>query len=253
VNNSLPIIVVVSCKAHRETRQRAIRETWLRRLPDGVHSYFVEGGHGEAAIIDGRIQLPVPDGYDDLAEKCFRAMELLSGELDFRGLVKCDDDTYLHAERCIGAMNTFENYNGKPTRGQDQFSRYAQGGCYWLSRAALQALVAEPFESYSSAPWYKGNTRMRKLGERSYRETASIEDVMVGSILSNAGFELTTDTRFHDQIRPTVYEDATLISNHYVSPQWMYRIDRMGNWPKTPYRRLLMRLWTSLPSASKPR
>ncbi len=243
----------MSCQAQREARQKAVRETWVKRLPVGSSFYFVEGGHEVEGILGERIQLPVPDGYDDLAEKCFRAVEFISRKLNCNGIIKCDDDTYLHPERCIDAVDTFSNYNGNPARGQDQFNQYAQGGCYWLSRPAMQALTAEPFVSHSGAPWFKGNSRMRKLGESSYRESTSIEDVMVGSILKESGIELTADTRFHDQIRPPVYADPLLISNHYVSPKWMYRLDRMANWPQTPLRRLLMRIWTSLPGASKPR
>ncbi|MEX0322227.1 MAG: hypothetical protein AB3N63_08725 [Puniceicoccaceae bacterium] len=247
------IILVISCQANRESRQRAIRETWLRRLPAGNACYFVEGGHDDECIVDGRIQLATPDGYDDLAEKSFRAIEFILRESDCQGIIKCDDDTYVHPQRCMDAIDTFADYNGNRTQGQDHFSPYAQGGCYWLSRKAMEAVVSAPFESHVDSPWFKGNTRMRKLGEGSYRESTSIEDVMVGSLLAKAGFELTDDGRFNVQIRPVVYLEHELISNHYVSPKWMYRIDRMAEWRQTLFNRLLMRLWTSLPSASKPR
>lgn len=245
-------ILVISCQAHRETRQRAVAETWFRRLPGEINGYFVEGGHDNEAIVDGRIHLAVPDGYDDLAQKCFRAIEFILQESRYKGVIKCDDDTYIHSKRCRDSIDTFSDYNGKRTEGQEQFKPYAQGGCYWLSRKSMEAIVTDAFDSHRAAPWFKGNTRMQKLGERRCRESTSIEDVMVGTILADAGIGLTDDPRFNDQLRPNVHATQNLISNHYVSPKWMYRLDRMADWPESPFRRMLMHIWTSLPSASKP-
>jgi hypothetical protein len=250
---SQPAIIVLSCQAHRDCRQKAIRDTWARRVPEGVALYFVEGGHERTAIEGDRLLLPVPDGYDDLAEKCFHAVKLVLAKIKCSGIIKCDDDTYLHPQRCIDSVDTFGDYCGNPAEGQEQFPGYAQGGCYWLSRKAMMKLTETDFSYHADAPWYKGNSPMRKLGERAYRKSTSIEDVMVGSLLAGAGIALKKDKRFCEQVRPIVYLDTALFSNHYVSPSWMYRIHRMGSWPQSWMWRLIMRIWTLLPSAAKPR
>lgn len=245
-------ILVMSCQANRDTRQQAVRDTWARHVREGQEVFFVEGGH-ERNAIDGRtLQLEAPDSYADLAEKTYRLIRFCLESEDWDALVKCDDDTYVECGRLARACGDFGNYRGKPAEDQRQFVPYARGGCYWLSREAAGRLVSEPFESHRNAPWFKGNSRMRKLGETAYRHDVSIEDVMVGSLLNQSGILLEEDTRFHDSLRPPLFARRELFCNHYVPPAWMHRLERMRRWPDTPVHRLLMRMWALLPSASPP-
>jgi len=247
------LILVLTCQAYRGSRQSAVRATWARRLEPGQHILYVEGGHLADRIEGDRLLLAAPDSYADLAEKSFRALEFCVRHLEFSALVKCDDDTYLDCGRLARAAREFGDYAGNPPADQPQFTPYAQGGCYWLSRLAAEAVVARPFSEHREASWFKGNSRMRKLGEKTYRDEVSIEDVMIGSLLREAGIPLQVDHRFHRDLRPPLYRYPNLLSNHYVSPVWMYRMDRMYSWPETVPHRLLMSLRTRLPSAAPPR
>ena len=247
------LILVLSCQAHRQGRQAAVRETWGRRPAPDQRILYVEGGHPEHRIEGDRLLLAAPDSYADLAEKSFRMLEFCARHLKFRAVVKCDDDTYLDCSRLEAAAGEFGDYAGKPPPSQPQFEPYAQGGCYWLSRKAVQAIVSRPFSDHAAAPWFKGNSRMRKLGEKEYLEAVSIEDVMIGSLLHEAGFQLEVDHRFHQDLRPPLYSTPDLISNHYVPPVWMHRLEGMRTWPRTPFHRILMALWTRLPGAAAPR
>ncbi len=247
------LILVLSCQAHRQGRQAAVRASWGRRPERGQRILYVEGGHPGDRIEEDRLLLSAPDGYADLAEKSYRMLEYCLRTLEFRALVKCDDDTYLDCARLAAASGDFGDYAGNPPPDQPQFEPYAQGGCYWLSCKAVQAVVSRPFAEHAAAPWFKGNSRMRKLGEKRYRESVSIEDVMIGSLLHEAGIRLRADRRFHPDLRPPLYSRPDLISNHYVPPAWMHRLERMRTWPRTPFRRTLMSLWTRLPGGGAPR
>ena len=247
------LILVLSCQAHRSTRQAAVRETWGRRPAPGQRILFVEGGHEEDRLDADRLLLAAPDSYADLAEKSYRMLQYCLQHFDFQAIVKCDDDTYLDCGRMAGAAGAFRDYAGNPPPDQPQFAPYAQGGCYWLSRRAVAVAAERPFADHEAAPWFKGNNRMRKLGEKHYREAVGIEDVMIGSLLQEAGISLQVDRRFHPDLRPPLYADPELFSNHYVQPVWMHRLERMRGWPRTPFHRMIMSLWTRLPSAAAPR
>ncbi len=247
------LILVLSCQHHRESRQAAVAATWARRLQPGQRLLFVEGGHVESVIEGNRLLLEVPDGYDDLALKSFEAYRFCHDNLVFDGILKCDDDTYLECGRLAASIEVLGDYSGNPARDQAHFPPYARGGCYWISRRSVAAIVADPYHAHKEAPWYKGNARMRRLGEKDYRETVAIEDVMVGDLLARAGIPLLEDHRFHHYLRPTLWQDRTLISNHYVRPEWMYRLERQRTWPVTPWYRFRMWLASLLPSANPPR
>jgi hypothetical protein len=230
-----------------------VRETWARHLAPSQSLFLVEGGHARSAVEGDTLRLAVPDGYAELARKTHHMIAWSLEHLECDAVLKCDDDTYLHAGRIAAAAAEFGDYRGHPADDQRQFVPYARGGCYWLSRRAMEALVQTPFQAHAGAPWFKGNSRMRKLGESRYREDVSIEDVMTGSLLHAAGIDFEPDRRFHDRLRPTLFQDLSLFSNHYVSPRWMYRLERMRSWPANAWRRLFMRAWTLLPSAFPPR
>ena len=246
-------LLVLSCAAHRETRQLAIRETWQRRIPSPWKYFYVEGGAEEARVEEDRLFLPVPDDYNHLAEKTFRAVEFLLGNYDFEGLLKCDDDTYVHPPRFDSTFNRETDYAGSGRDTLKKRGTYAQGGCYWLSQSACRKLVSDPFETYCDSPWFLGNARTRKRGERRERSLVSIEDLMVGDILRRQGVTFTDDSRFSPDPFPSVYEDERLFSCHYVNPITMRRIHRQPIWRKHFLKRYFVPLIRFMPASWKPR
>jgi len=239
------LVLILSCQAHRETRQAAVLETWARRVPDGLRLWLVEGGHQHEArerVADGveRLLLEEPDTYDELARKTYTAIRRALAA-SWSGLLKVDDDTFVHLPRLLKRVGNFPDYAGHPARGQNQFTPYACGGAYWLSRRAAEALVERPFYQFSDRPWYPGNARMRKRGEKDYREKISIEDVMTGDILGRAGISLTATSAFSDDPFPSVFEGGGLITNHYLSPAMMRRVMEEPELMKKPFGRWRVR------------
>lgn len=246
------LIMVLSCQAHHNTRQEAILNTWARSRSPQQDLLFVEGGYHDTQLTGCHLRLPCGDSYDDLAEKAFRAFEWAAANRSDCGIIKCDDDTYLHCQRLEAALQSFGHYAGSPASDQKQFLPYACGGCYWLDSRALAALVDRPFEAWSGAPWFKGNARMRRRGESHYRDSIGIEDVMVGSILHQAGIPLSTEPRFCDSPRPCLLINRKLISNHYVPPHWMREIHRLSQLPQGPVTRLKIHLSCLLKAPRRP-
>jgi hypothetical protein len=246
--------MVISCAAHRETRQAALANTWGKEIPDGWEMIVVEGGaQGDATLSDGHLLLPVADDYNHLAEKSFRAIQALLEWVSFEGVLKCDDDTYLHPRRFAGEFDRTILYAGNTRDTLSRPVRYAQGGAYWLNEAACRMLVAQPFASYQSAEWYLGRTRMRKRGERKARLQVSIEDYMVGDILHRHGLKVSHDERFNPNPFPSVYDDPNLFTSHHVNPKTMRRIHLQREWRNHPVRRWLTPFFRLLPASRKPR
>ncbi|MGC9452341.1 MAG: hypothetical protein ACP5I4_12945 [Oceanipulchritudo sp.] len=247
------LLLVLSCRAHRDTRQRAVRETWFAAVPAHWRMLFVEGGADrEARIQDDRLLLGVPDDYNHLAEKTFRAVETLLPRIPFAGILKCDDDTYLHPCRFEKAFDKEIPYAGNTRDTLPGKVPYAQGGAYWLNRQACTSLVAQPFASHREADWFLGRTPMRKRGERRKRPVTSIEDFMVGDILLRQGIGVRHDPRFSPDPFPSVFEDLSLFSCHHVNPTTMRRIHLQRLWRMHPIKRLLLPFFRYLPASRKP-
>lgn len=248
------IILVLSCRAHRKTRQRAVSETWARDVAPPYRLVFVEGGHsGPGRITAGRLLLPLPDDYDHLAEKTFRAIDFLLKGHAFTGLLKCDDDTYLHFPRFKELFDPSVAYAGNADDILPGEIPYAQGGAYWLGREACRQLVQTPFEDHSSARWFPGRAKMRKRGERRTRPDTSIEDLMVGDLLLQRGIRLAHDPRFSPDPFPSVHEDSRLFTCHHLRPGVMRRVHRQRRWLGHPLLRHLVPHIRHLPFSGKPR
>jgi hypothetical protein len=246
-------IVVLSCRRYRDCRQRAVRETWGMDVPSGCELLTVEGGYsGEPRMDDGRLLLPVVDDYAHLAEKTFRAIAWLVKHFSFSGVLKCDDDTYVHARRFLQEFDRRVNYSGNIIESLSMPVRYAQGGGYWLSRSACETLVRRPFASYGKRGWFLGQRPMRKRGECHIREVVSIEDFMVGDILHAAGVEVTHDDRFNPDPFPSVYDRSDLFTSHHVRPVTMRRIHSQPLLKNHFFGRLWVCCLRWLPSSRKP-
>lgn len=246
------LVLVISCQSHRLSRQRAVLDTWgSMRLP-GVHLLLVEGGHPADRLHGGRLELAVADGYDDLAGKSWQALQFCLRALDWDGVLKCDDDTFVHLERMAAAAPSFGDYQGCPLPETGRTPPYAQGGAYWLSRGAVQTAVSGSFADHADRPWFKGNTRMRKLGERRYREKTSIEDMMIGDLMECAGITLIADDRFGLSPFPSVYENPRLFTTHYVRERAMRLMWLQQRWLAHPLLRFPARLIRWLPGVRAP-
>ena len=137
------LIAVCSCRAYHAKRQ-VVRDTWMKSLPPGIRAvFFVGDGEGEVEddvfVVEG-----APDDYDHLPAKvrAFFGQALADPDIGaFDWLFKCDDDTYIAADRLIGLTRLGYEHVGDaeftPTR------RAASGGAgYLLSRRLVGLLAA---------------------------------------------------------------------------------------------------------------
>ena len=135
-------VLIAICSAHRmRDRRDAVRDTWLRALPRGIHAVFFVGA-GAASDESDMVCLPVPDDYDSLSLKVYEFFRYALATFQFDYLFKCDDDTYVHAERLNALASGDIDFVG--SRHFDS-QGYASGGAgYLVSRALLEQLVREP-------------------------------------------------------------------------------------------------------------
>lgn len=175
------LIGILSGIGYVERRERC-RRCWN----DKLGGYFLVGRHDHLAMEAGvdYYRLNVPDDYPSLPQKtrafcleAFRADEL-RGSRCWDYLFKCDDDTYIAADRFLAALPLLRgNYIGAeytPGWGRNTYGHpYASGGGgYFLSRKAAK-IIAE-----------------------NMTEETGCEDVLVGQHLHRAGIGLTMDNRF---------------------------------------------------------
>jgi hypothetical protein len=140
-NGAVRILVgICSCRRNGAKRQ-AVRDTWLRNLPSGVAALFYVG---EAGSCDesGMVCLPAPDDYQGLVVKVHAFYRYALSHYQFDYLFKCDDDTYLHAERLLKLPRDGYDFIGSIHL---KSCGWASGGAgYLMSRAMVERLVAEP-------------------------------------------------------------------------------------------------------------
>ena len=134
------IIAVVGCRAYLN-RLATVRASWGTRCPDTVEIvYFV--GRGAAAMPDWVTQLDAPDDYDALPIKV-HAMHNWLRERPFDWLLKCDDDSFVVADRAHAVAQGMapDSFLGPP----DYYPHFAAGGGgYVMTRAASRQLADDP-------------------------------------------------------------------------------------------------------------
>jgi hypothetical protein len=131
------LIAVISCVDYGY-RRRAVRRTWLRRLPDNVQAKFFVGGSG---VVDlDAVSLPVNDGYHHLTQKTQNAFRYALRNYEFDFLMKCCDDTYVVARRLnllpLAKFDCFGSSIYMRSRGY-----YSGGAGYLLSRELVQTVA----------------------------------------------------------------------------------------------------------------
>jgi hypothetical protein len=138
---SFPRLVIGICSAQgMRERRDAVRETWLHALPPGITAVFFVG----AADLDepGVVCLPVPDDYHSLSIKVHAFYCYALRHLEFDFLFKCDDDTYVHAERLAALARPGVDFVGSK---QLDTHGFASGGAgYLMSRSLVEDFVSEP-------------------------------------------------------------------------------------------------------------
>src|ERR1044072_3314336 len=106
--NGTPRIVIGICSCHLNSAlQCAVRQTWLRRLPENMKPLFFVGV-GKSATQPDVVQLPVDDAYEALPAKVHAFFQHTLQSHAFEYLFKCDDDTYLVPQRLMSLVGKGE-------------------------------------------------------------------------------------------------------------------------------------------------
>lgn len=133
------IITIMSCKKNI-SRQKAIRETWLKDLKPPHQAFFFVGDSLEDKLEEDTIHLKCPDDYRSLPIKQFKCLEFINNNFDYDYTFNCDDDTYVVIDRLLN--NNFKDYVGYPSVSYDGSYRYAYGGSgFILSKNAISKMM----------------------------------------------------------------------------------------------------------------
>lgn len=204
------LIGVLSCRAYEERRQKCLA-TWVPEIQAcEIDLMFLVGGGAGAPRREGNVlHLPCPDDYPSLPQKVQQFYRWALENCEFDYVFKCDDDTYVRADRLLAFKTDDRDYIGSEwTPGVG----YASGGAgYWLSRRAT-TIVAEALTAHPKGA----------------------EDVLVGRYLCQAGVPFHNDLRFvafgNDTRRPTPEND--IITTHACDMPWKaHRTEFLGERP----------------------
>jgi hypothetical protein len=158
------LIAVLSCWAMRHYED-SIRNTWAKEVPEGVdYRFFL--GEPQASAAPDEVFLPVQDTFDGVTHKVV-AMLQWALDQEYSHVFKADLDTLIRPASLL--QSGFEQYDW--VGGQNGFF-LSGGGGYWLSRKAMQCVVATPIEG------------------------GQAEDVNVARVLLANGIELQADARY---------------------------------------------------------
>lgn len=205
------LIAALSCRAYEARRQRCF-DTWVpEALNQGMDVLFLIGEEPGPARREGQLLfLPCQDDYGSLSQKVGQFYQWALEHSDFEYIFKCDDDTYLRADRLAAFDTASRDYIGAEWF---QGVGMGSGGAgYWLSRRAVSIVVED----------------LR------HRQPHSAEDVMVGQALREAGIQFHNDRRFipfgSDDLRPTPSNDV--ITTHACEMPWKaHRTEFLGQLP----------------------
>jgi hypothetical protein len=214
------LIAILSCHALRHYEQ-AQRDTWIKDIPEGVdHRFFLGRSTTEQGADE--VFLSTGDAFSDITEKAVAVFRwALEQGYDF--VFKADLDTLVRPMALLASGFEQHDYSG----GQNSF--FASGGSgYWLSRRAMQYVVARPV--------VPGPT----------------EDVHVGQAVRDNGLELHSDLRYKffpgstlDEHTLTYHLSSVVNWSEKYKVEWMYEAYRsLGSYrplkvtPEIRFRRL---------------
>lgn len=141
-----------------ELRRAVIRDTWLRN--SSIDYRFIFGRTTDSLLSD-ELSLDCDDRYYYLQHKVQAAMRYAYDQgYDFA--IRCDDDTYIDLPRLLKTDFAVHDYSGYKMLGSPR-AGYAHGGCYIVSRRAMQAL----FEAKPQLTDWEDQWAGRELEKRS--------------------------------------------------------------------------------------
>lgn len=170
---------LMSCAAYND-RLQACQDTWLQDIQT-PHDYFVAGEAAQVSCFDKVLDCTHPAGeqYELLLYKIYNALKYAVTQ-DFDFWHKCDDDVYVHYDKLIALLKTYQDvpklYLGRLLWAGFPFPQYACGMSYILSRKAVFTLLDELETNIDTTTGLYLNDW--------------VEDRCVGKIMTQAGIPL---------------------------------------------------------------
>jgi hypothetical protein len=179
------------------------RTTWITELPNDVDWKFFYGRGGKRAPLLDEVFLDCGDRYvDNPAKMKAICRYALNAGYDF--VLRVDDDTFIYPDRLL-QLDWQHDYVGA-SKGS-----FHPGGCMFLSRRAMELVVAARPTSYADDLW--------------------IGQVMIDNRIPMHGLK-EIHNEFGDgyNVRPETLPIATLASFHSCRPEAMqYLFDRRSD------------------------
>ncbi len=109
------LVMVYSCQDYISTRQKVIRETWLKRARKmGIPYRFVVGGSEVSHCEEDMIYLAVEDTYERLPQKSIEMFRFASENFAYERYMKIDDDCLVNLDAYFSDDTLFKsNYYGR--------------------------------------------------------------------------------------------------------------------------------------------
>jgi hypothetical protein len=192
------LIGICSCRRF-PTRRAAVRETWMKELPQGVTArFFVGNGNGET-VEEDVIEISTFDDYFNLPCKVHLFFQHALKFYDFDYVFKCDDDTYIFCERFAELLRDGPEFLGS----RDQWPGHADGGAgYLLSRYAAGIIAESPAPSRGA------------------------EDVWVTRTLKAANVRFDASPCLLQHYRHIPTRGDMVVTGHHCSPDVLRKIHR---------------------------
>jgi len=135
----LKVLIAITSCARDRAAQQAIRDTWIKDIPEGVDYRFFLGQPTAADAKPDEVFLDVSDEYLKLVDKTKALLDwALNRTYEF--IYKADVDTLVCPANLLSSGYESHNYMGGLYSAPD--IRFASGGSgYWLSAKAARCVV----------------------------------------------------------------------------------------------------------------
>jgi hypothetical protein len=141
---SKTLIAIVSCHT-RQHYTDVQRETWIPRIPTGLHYRVFRGRGATRGPLPDEVFLDCEDGYSGLPEKV-RSIARWAVEREYDFMLKCDDDVLLLPEKFLTSGFDLHDFVGNIIGDGGQVV-VPWGFCWTISRQAMQIVSELPLPS----------------------------------------------------------------------------------------------------------